>query len=82
MFTDKRNQIQKRREMLPGQSSGTLLGERNWDAQSLNVAWDVETRSPDLKSMAFILIQTLRLHETQTDSHSAHPELVHAGQSR
>jgi hypothetical protein len=78
MFNRKRARIQKRSELLPGQSAGT----RNWDVGSVQMAWDVEPQGPDFKSMARIMVQDVRLHAPQPDSRNVHPDRVFAGQTR
>jgi hypothetical protein len=70
------SRIQKRYESVPGTSVGTERYERRWDAKSLQVPWNVETRSPALKSMAQVLIQALRLHKAGTGARSAREVLV------
>jgi hypothetical protein len=70
------SRIQKRYESVPGTCGGTGLCERRWDAKSLQVPWNVETRSPALKSMAQVLIQALRLHRAGTGARSAREALL------
>ena len=78
----KSKRIQKRQEMLPGRSRETELGARNWEFESLQMAWNVGARGPNLKSMACIQNQALRQHAARTDSRNMIPDLVRAGLPR